>query len=884
MRTAARSLARALPCALLSLLAACSRRSAPVEGSAVAPKAREAPVAARPSRGCTPAVPLGTPGLDLGIRVLTADTIVVISDPTPFLRARIAANCAVGDPSRPPGDPRDYRHVFALRYAAKEMSANDRPRILSALSDSAHFSIQGEGVEAHPTRQGVWPQALRELRLPTAAETPDSVVTDTAEIAYFSYLRLAGRLKRGATYTVTDRWGNRASFTYDANTTSWALKVDQVGHLPDAPKIAYLGSWLGPSGPLDASAFAGRPFEVVRGDGTSAFTGTVRKRSDEQMSQGQPLYGETVYELDFSPLREPGVFRVAVEGVGVSFPFRIGQDAMGEAFYTHARGLYHARCGPLSKETTAWARGDGHTTVRRGAFPPEDDDYKDHSADGWGFSDENGAYAAHTSFEMVKLTATDVVAGDLAGGWHDAGDFDRRPQNLSIVADLAHAYLFFPENFSDGQLDLPESGNGIPDVLDEAAFGLRPLFRAQAADGRVSTWIESTRHPEPGASDPATDTKPYYLSLATRNGSLQYSAAAALYARALKTAGREADAARYTLSAARAYAFGTDPSQRASTTFVSTNGKTHRWIEPPHPDPARRLYAALELSLTTGDRRYLDDLVALETTFAKEIGDSAWRQTSFSMVDVALADAGVPAGWSARARAALTSIADKALAAQANDAYRKVWYEPTHPYFRHIGWGSAEYIPIRVLVAAWRVTGDERYRAGALLGVDWMQGANPQGRVSTTGLGTNFPVALLHLPSMVDGWDEPVPGITIYGYSANLPYSARARVYGMYDDARVDQRFIGLAIPQLPPPWDAPTTTREKVGEVLTANVPIWRRMTLLENQNPPMTEFTVHETIGPAAAITGSLLGPGWMPSARLRGRKPRTIGEMRDAYWYQP
>jgi len=58
-------------------------------------------------------------------------------------------------------------------------------------------------------------------------------------------------------------------------------------------------------------------------------------------------------------------------------------DAVGEAFYTHARGLYHNRCGTeLEEPYTPWTRGDIHQTYR-GGFPPDESDYSDHSEEGW---------------------------------------------------------------------------------------------------------------------------------------------------------------------------------------------------------------------------------------------------------------------------------------------------------------------------------------------------------------------------------------------------------------------------------------------------------------------------------------------------------------------
>ena len=112
--------------------------------------------------------------------------------------------------------------------------------------------------------------------------------------------------------------------------------------------------------------------------------------------------------------------------------------------------------------------------------------------------------------EMLQdlvVAATNEALPNVTGGWHDAGDFDRRSFHLRAVEDLVVTYLFNPTAFTDGQLNLPESGNGRPDLLDEAVFGLEVWRQAQQPDGGVGVWIEATSHPQ--IMDPGLDTQPY---------------------------------------------------------------------------------------------------------------------------------------------------------------------------------------------------------------------------------------------------------------------------------------------------------------------------------------------------------------------------------------
>ncbi len=836
-----------------------------------------------------------TPALDLGVHVLTADTIAVVTDPNPWLKTRIAADCGAYLAAM-----EGVRDTLAAYFpgqeyglAAKEVIAAYRPELLTALSSTSHFGVSGPGLTATFEQLSLWPQATREFRAPSFAVGGGEVHTDAAEVVYYSFLHLDAPMVSGASYAVTDEWGNTHAWVYDENRTiSWALKVDQAGYAADsAGKYAYLGGWLGPNGgALDVARFDGGSFDLVReSDDAAVFSGVIAARGDESASVGGYLLsGERVEQLDFSSFQTPGRYYLRVGGLGRSWSFNLGADAMGESFYVHARGLFHQRCAPLPSSFTPWSRGDAHAPIYRASHPTEIGAYTDHSGEGWGFLDEAGKFPDGISvFAVIAATATTDVVSPTSGEWHDAGDFDRGGfSHLSVVEYLAEAYLMFPANFSDGQLSIPESGNGVPDILDEAVWGTDLWRRLQEADGRVPLWVEATSHPR--ISDPGVDTQPYYAGLATRDSSLEYAEHAARLSRALHVAGADARSELFLASAERAYAFAmTDYATvpRIAVTFA-WNGKTITWKEPAAPDAETKDRALVQLWLATGDSAYYAalDTPAITTAFTVAAHSLYWRGSAFDFVDVALAPELFPSGWGTTASDEVLAAADDWVAGQATLAYRKLWHAVDHGYFPLMGWGKSEYLPILDVVAGWRLSGDETLRTAALNGVDWMQGANPQGRSLTTGLGPNSVVQPLHLPADSDGVADPVPGITIYGYTMGLPYSARTAVYGLFDDARRGDAFEGSALAQLPLPWNDIGLDVGEIGSILYAGLPIWRLLVTLENANVPTTEFAVAETVGPAAAVTGCLMEPGWTPSPELLARGPRSVQELRDALWYQP
>ena len=181
--------------------------------------------------------------------------------------------------------------------------------------------------------------------------------------------------------------------------------------------------------------------------------------------------------------------------------------------------------------------------------------------------------------------------------------------------------------------------------------------------------------------------------------------------------------------------------------------------------------------------------------------------------------------------------ADKMLADQEKCyPYRTLWHAPAAGWVHAMAWGS--YHPLRrtvMLIAAHRITGAEKYLNGACLANDFHNGANPLGRSMTSGLGKIYPAAFLDLVSYADGIGEFVPGITPYGNTFGVDRNAVKMVYGKDAD-----------------------------------KLPIFRRYVNLEFLSVPSSEYSVWETIAPAAVTTGYLIEKPALPSTELKNRKP--------------
>ncbi|HXX94235.1 MAG TPA: hypothetical protein VEN81_11420, partial [Planctomycetota bacterium] len=168
------------------------------------------------------------------------------------------------------------------------------------------------------------------------------------------YLALPTPLRRGAVYTVAcgDLIPGNPSLRVrfdETSSRSEALHVNLVGYPASSPaKYGYLYHWMGDLDPLEVKPLGGRNFRLIeQPSGAVAFSGTVKFRFSKDQPEtlhlaDSPPHGNflkaDVSECDFSGFSRPGTYVLSVEGVGASFPFRIGEDVYREAFRTAIRG------------------------------------------------------------------------------------------------------------------------------------------------------------------------------------------------------------------------------------------------------------------------------------------------------------------------------------------------------------------------------------------------------------------------------------------------------------------------------------------------------------------------------------------------------------------
>ncbi|MFO7668645.1 MAG: cellulase N-terminal Ig-like domain-containing protein [Bacteroidales bacterium] len=176
---------------------------------------------------------------------------------------------------------------------------------------------------------------------------------------HFLYLFLDKPLQPGMNYTLDfpELAGNGTEWTFtfgEITLRSEAVHVNTIGYAADAPKYGYVYQWMGDKGGLDLSGYAGGAFHVYsEGSETPVYSGVLVKRKSATNAETSHtldtpdgnFLGAEVYECDFTEVVAEGVYTLVVEGIGASYPFKIGEDALWEAYYNCGRALYHQRSG-----------------------------------------------------------------------------------------------------------------------------------------------------------------------------------------------------------------------------------------------------------------------------------------------------------------------------------------------------------------------------------------------------------------------------------------------------------------------------------------------------------------------------------------------------------
>ncbi len=248
------------------------------------------------------------------------------------------------------------------------------------------------------------------------------------------------------------------------------ISVNQLGYLPDLAKVATFGDNTGSMSPNSSMIELTEDtynFELVDvNTGKVVYEGVSGKKFADKAS------GDNVCKLDFSDYTTPGEYYLRIAGKKWrSFNFRIADDIYSSAdnnMLTNALNLYyHNRSGIdiEAKYITSGQKSElAHAGLNKGDV---------------GYVQKKWVNGYETFDEAAVTYASSKI--DIDGGWYNPDDYGKSVVSGGMTAwTLQNMYERSiingtdKEKFDDnsGACVIPETGNKVPDILDEVAYEL----------------------------------------------------------------------------------------------------------------------------------------------------------------------------------------------------------------------------------------------------------------------------------------------------------------------------------------------------------------------------------------------------------------------------
>lgn len=463
---------------------------------------------------------------------------------------------------------------------------------------------------------------------------------------------------------------------------------------------------------------------------------TIKDASNNTVLSGNTLASnywsdnqEYVAQIDASTLTTPGTYTVSTPQA--SAVFKIATNPLPALSEASLKYFYYNRA------STAITAAHGGEWARASGTP------------------DTNVLVHSSAASPGRLTGT-VING--AKGWYDAGDYNKYVVNAGISTyTLLAAYEHNKTYYNTLNLNIPESTNTLPDILDEVAWNLDWMITMQdPGDGGVYHKLTGLNFS--GEIMPANYNLQRYVVAKSTAATLNFAAVAAAasriyaqfpnekpgYAAVLRAAAIRA----YTWAKANPSRYFSNPSG-VSTGVYGDNNVTDefRW-------------AATELFILTGQTLYKNDInvanIGAGTPYWGNSDPLALFSISFhsaalaSQIDVTTANN------------KLITTANQMRSNINNTAMR---ITPTS-----YDWGSNGNVAnqLMILIRAYEMTNEITYLNAAYTGMDYLLGRNGTGYSYVTGYGDLTPLDPHHRISRADGINAPVPGMLSGG-----PHSGR---------------------------------------------------------------------------------------------------------------
>ena len=533
------------------------------------------------------------------------------------------------------------------------------------------------------------------------------------------------------------------------------IHVNQVGYLNTGEKVAV----------VEGEGSAPEHWELVDGAGKALAQGMTEPKGKDSES------AETLQWIRFTaPTGTSGPYTLRI-GLEASYPFVVKADVYHQLKFDALRYFYYKRSGtdialPWAKDIK-WTRRAGH------------------------LSDESVPCLAHLCAE----------ARDVSGGWYDAGDYGKYVVNGGIaVWTLLNLYErqkylgSTVEDFADGKLDIPEAGNKVPDLLDEARWEIEFLLKMQVPPGTERAGLVYHKVHDnywtPLGQAPQSQARTRFLHPPSTAATLNLVAVAAQAARIWRDIDPQF-AERCRVAAVR----GWNAAQKFPKLFaspMSNNGGG------PYDDSQvgdEFYWAAAELFITTRDPRLADYLRKSphHSKFPYEAGHErtaqhtsmTWQATqALGALSLALVPNELTKAEIESVRRGIVTAADHYVQFSEQRGYRVPMQAGKDG---HYPWGSNSFVANNALVLAVAadITNDAKYTKAVEQAMDYLLGVNPLGFSYVSGYGPHSlanPHHRFWAHSKGSRCPEPPPGALAGGPNSKIA------------DPKASRRLSGCAV------------------------------------------------------------------------------------------
>jgi len=465
---------------------------------------------------------------------------------------------------------------------------------------------------------------------------------------------------------------------------SMAIKLDYFGYRPADVKIAVL------------TANPGSTVQVLNTAGDVVYTVPTDGGSITYMGvEGQPT-GDEVWRVDFSGLSTPGNYRLYVPSLGKqSYDFMLADDVYTAVGQAAIKTFYYQRCGVAHPAPYA-AQG-----------------YRD-----------DGVCHAYLTAATPMTGAPNYGTLNLSGGWHDAGDYNKYVWGAveNAIVPMLTAYEDNPGLFYDGQLGIPESGNGVPDILDEVKVEIDWLLKMRMPDGVVlgKVFDEAAGAAGSNSVPPSNAVHNHHYYAPLPESRAIFAGSVAMFARVCAEHG--------------------DPyGNAAALRAIAVNAWQTGVINDPETSQGYKVWAAAEVfradPTVTSARNYIDTYHDLFFTVWSDL----WAVGQFAYTHAAYAYVQTPAATPSVKAAMLTAIGstvDSEMFANAgfygNSLRADMYYWGSNSVRAGFGWGLMQAVKLGATPPSGRTAAQMKNLAQEFLHA--MHGKNPMNMVYLTNM------------------------------------------------------------------------------------------------------------------------------------------------------